>query len=152
MNKKELLNGIIDTFTVINKSKAFHEIQESVKGEKVLLACLFQNGGECSPGKLADSLNVSAARVAAILKSLESRNYIERILDGADKRRVLVKLTEKGDKFVEELKELVLSHALTIFDRLGENDSLEFIRIVKKILETEETIDEQRSDCSESED
>ena len=138
MSREDLLKDIVRTFEGINKSKAFLDVLQSVKGEKVLLIYLFDSGGTSTPGTLAQLLNVSAARIAAILKTLEGKNLIERITDGADKRRVTVKLTESGTQLVEGIRNQAFSRALEIFEKLGEEDSLEFIRIIKKIMEYEE--------------
>ena len=139
--KEELLNDIVETLMMFNKSKTFHSFQENVKSEKHCLAVIFQNSGECSPGKIAKTLDVTAARVAAILKSLESRGFIERFTDVKDKRKSLVKLTETGNDFVRQLGEMILGHAMLVVEKLGEADSIEFIRILKKILANEDSVE-----------
>ena len=138
MSREDMLKDIVRTFEGINRSKAFIDFLQSFKGERVLLVYLFDSGGTSTPGTLAQLLNVSAARIAAILKTLEGKNLIERIADGADKRRVMVKLTESGTQLVEGIRNQAFSRALEIFEKLGEEDSLEFIRIIKKIMEYEE--------------
>lgn len=138
MSHEDLLKEIIKTFEGMNKSKAFLESLQSVKGEKVLLIYLFESKGLSTPSELAQRLNVSAARIAAILKTLEGKSLIERITDEADKRRVTVRLTESGTQLVEGIRTHALSRALEILEKLGEEDSLEFVRIIKKIMEYEE--------------
>ena len=140
MAKEELLTDIIETLMMIGKSKTFLQFQESVKGEKNCLAVIFQNSGECSPGKIAEALDVTAARVAAILKSLESRGLVERFNDVKDKRKTFVKLTETGNAYVEQLGEILFGYAMLVVEKLGEADSVEFIRLLKKILVIKDSI------------
>ncbi|MCM1544180.1 MAG: winged helix DNA-binding protein [Ruminococcus sp.] len=137
MKKSELTNEIIGVFAGMSHMKTFSDIQMNLKGENFLLAHLFNNDGESTPSKLAEFLNVSAARIAAILRSLEHKDLIERISDGKDKRRIMVKLTEKGSQLVNGIQTELIGHASDVFDRLGEDDCAEFIRILKKIMRIE---------------
>ena len=41
---------------------------------------------------------MSTARIASILKSLEEKECIVREVDKKDKRKILVKITDKGQK------------------------------------------------------
>lgn len=134
MKKEELTTEIIGVFAGLSRMRTFCDIQMNLKGENFLLAHLFTNGGESTPSRLAGFLDVSAARIAAILRSLESKELIERISDGKDKRRVMVKLTENGRHFVDGIQSELIKHATTVFDSLGEKDCTEFVRILKKIV------------------
>lgn len=144
MKKDELTNEIIGVFAGLSHMRTFSDIQNNLKGENFLLAHLFNNGGESTPSKLAEFLDVSAARIAAILRSLENKSLIERISDGRDKRRIMVKLTEDGKLLVDGIQCQLIKHASDVFDSLGEEDCAEFVRILKKIIH----IENQRNDAT----
>lgn len=60
------------------------------------------NKGIVEPGLLAKELELSPSRLTRILDSLESRSLIKRELSPLDRRSMLVTLTEKGRKMVEQ--------------------------------------------------
>lgn len=137
MNRNDLLANIVSTVAMINRADVFQSLQKKLKGENVLLARLFENGGESTPGALAQVLDVTAARVTAIIHALEHKNLVERISNGTDKRKVTVQITEKGKTFVEGLKTEALHHSEVLMEKIGENDTHEFLRIMNKIIEIE---------------
>lgn len=66
--------------------------------------CLCQaHKGKQDPGGLADELDLSPSRLSRILDTLEKRCLIERSLATADKRAVVVSLTEEGERLVRQL-------------------------------------------------
>lgn len=134
MKKEELTSDLLNVFASLSHMRTFGHIQTNLKGENFLLAHLFESGGESTPSKLAEFLDVSAARIAAILRSLEGKDFIERISDGSDKRRIMVKLTQDGKSFVELIQCEMIRHATKVLEALGEEDSAEFVRILKKII------------------
>lgn len=138
MKKEELLSDIISTFASLNRVRAMIDFQVYLKGENFLLSYLQSIGGESTPSELVQALNVSAARVAAILRSLEIKKLIERIGNGFDKRRVTVRITEKGKEWVAIANSEVYQYAVNVFDKLGEEDTKELIRIMKKIIKIED--------------
>jgi len=137
MKKEELMSDIINVLSDLSKKNTLNIFQSNLKGENFLLAHLFESGGESTPGRLAEFLNVSAARIAAILRSLETKSLIERFIDGNDKRHVIVKLTEQGKERVNSIRNEMIHHASETLENLGEEDSAELVRILKKIVKNE---------------
>lgn len=137
MNKNDLLANIVSTFALINRADAFQALQKKLKGENILLARLYETGGKSTPGKLAEFLDVTAARVTAIIHALEHKDLVERLSSGADKRKVIVQITEKGKTVVEGIKTEALHHSEMLMEKIGESDTHEFLRIMNKIIEIE---------------
>lgn len=50
-------------------------------------------------GHLADLLHVHPSTLTGVLKALEKRRLLERLVDGGDGRRVLLRLTKAGNRF-----------------------------------------------------
>lgn len=146
MKKEELLSDIINAFAGLNRAKAMLNFQFYLKGENFLLSHLQSIGGESTPGELASVLDVSAPRVAAILRSLEIKKLVERKGSGVDKRKVTVKITEKGEQWVKLANSEVYQHAVNVFDKLGEEDTKELVRILKKVV----NIENSTLDCEKS--
>lgn len=117
-------------FRKLNMQKDF---DENMKGEMFVIFYVLYKKDDVTPTLIRESLNVSSARVAAILNSLEKKNLISRKQSEKDKRKVLVELTAAGIELAEETKNNVISDVTNMLMLLGENDALEFVRIMKKL-------------------
>lgn len=151
MNRNDLLNNIVSTVAMVNKADIFQSLQKKLKGENVLLDRLFESGGKSTPGALAEFLDVTAARVTAIIHALEHKDLVERISNGTDKRKVTVQITEKGKTVVEGLRLDALRHSEAIMNKIGESDTHEFLRIMNKIIEIEKGGSEEKNQEDSSE-
>jgi DNA-binding MarR family transcriptional regulator len=94
---EELLNAI-HRFTIILRRKrmsadiVFHEF---VVLRNILMIQTERNNS-IYPSDLSDKLNLSRSYITAVLNSLEKKNFIMRTLDTSDRRRILVRITDKG--------------------------------------------------------
>jgi len=55
-----------------------------------------------APGELAGELDMATSNVAAALRELEQAGYVRRSRNADDKRRVDVRITERGGQVVDE--------------------------------------------------
>jgi DNA-binding MarR family transcriptional regulator len=107
----------------------FEKYRMFTKGERFALFHLMHAGDGITPGDIAEATHTSTARVAMILKALESKGYVSRVTDANDRRKVIVSATKAGrDIIAREQRELVKIIA-SIFRRMGERDATEFIRL-----------------------
>lgn len=133
MKKQDLINEFVDVFSKINRAKTFVDFQFYLKGESIFLSYLEETGGSAAPSELAKELQISPARVAAIIKSLEIKKLVIRKSSPGDKRRNLVEITKKGSEWVEITKNRLSESAVLLLDKLGEEDTAELLRILNKI-------------------
>jgi DNA-binding MarR family transcriptional regulator len=56
--------------------------------------------------RLSELINVGSTRASKILKDLETRGYVSRTLDSADRRKELVVLTEAGERTARRITAL----------------------------------------------
>lgn len=107
----------------------------NLRGEAAVLLYLLQcqKEGFITPGMLSEALNISTARVAASLNSLEKKALIVRVINKKDRRQIIITLTNNGQKQAKELKELQIKHLSFLLKELGEKDAFEVIRIAKRI-------------------
>ena len=92
-------------------------------------------------------MQVSSARIASTLNSLEKKGLIKRSKSEEDKRKIVISITTNGITKIEEHQEKVKRYVEHLVETLGEKDSLEFIRIVKRIKEiTYESIIEHQKE------
>ena len=75
---------------------------------------------------------VSTARVAAFLKAVEKKGYIQRISLERDRRKVNIVLTDIGWDAVKGRRERMLKGVMAYLERLGEEDTENLLRILEK--------------------
>ena len=59
-------------------------------------------GGPKSAGDIASGLGISSPSLTRMLTKLEERGLIVRALDSGDRRRILVGLTTKGERLIDD--------------------------------------------------
>ena len=133
LESNRLPEEILRIFTEISRSRSFWELSRMVRGEALLLTYLFEHE-DSTPKTLAQVMNVSPARITVILTGLECKHLIRRVLDGADKRRLHIRLTETGIATVQTIREEGLGCALQWCEYLGEADAQALIRITDRLL------------------
>ncbi len=136
---KELANKL--TFFVRKSSGELSEIKRSGQGETGVLQTLLENetnektNKRLSAGDLCSKLSLTSGRMALTLKSLEKKHLIIRYPDKTDKRRTLVKLTEKGRLCAEITKKKINEAVNRIIEKLGEKNAAEFINMLAALAE-----------------
>lgn len=93
-----------------------------------------------SASELAENLDVSLPRITSVLNSLETKKMIEKRIDGKDKRKTIIYITNKGKKIVLSKKQEAIEKIMKVVEKLDEEDINEYIRLVKKIGEVSENI------------
>lgn len=137
LKREDMISEVIKIFMHLNRARTFIDFQFYLKGENFLLSYLNDVGGESTPGILAEHLDVSPARVAAILRTLELKKLIMRKADVNDKRRTTVKITPKGVEWVNAAQSQITQNAISLIDSLGEEDANELFRILNKIIKSQ---------------
>jgi len=113
--------------------KASKKISDSMHGEHVMLSYLSHHGGSGTPSEISSELCISTARIAATLNSLEAKGLLTRRIDEQDRRRILVELTPAGQEQESNHAKHIMSVVVHMLEDLGEHDSVEFLRILKKL-------------------
>lgn len=87
------------------------------------------------PRDLSDVLQVSTARIAAMLNSLEKKGYIERTPDLTDRRKIIVTITPTGLQFSNQHHANMKLSIERMLAALGETDAKEYVRLIGRILD-----------------
>lgn len=110
-------------------------IDDGYKGIFVILRILQASETSVVAGELSRLMNVSTARIARALNTLESKNYIRRERDETDARKVVIRLTETGEQALEERKTEVKAIFDPMFANLTEQETSTLFYILKKMLQ-----------------
>lgn len=102
-------------------------------GELFILKYLNDERIQVLPGDISNKMNISSARVAAALNSLEKKEFVTRQIDPNDRRKILVAITDKGKEFSLSIEKNILNEVQETLENIGEEDANELVRIVKKM-------------------
>ena len=135
MEKHELGVKLLNA---IQKEKTpIQQVKELGQGENGILRTLFfyekELKKDITPGDLCTLQKLTSGRVARTLKSLEKKNYIRRVIDSKDHRRILVQLTEMGRNSAQKITQTIHDSIQMMMDRLGEKDFSELIRLLNVV-------------------
>ncbi|MBQ7118045.1 MAG: winged helix DNA-binding protein [Clostridia bacterium] len=138
MSTAMLAREILETLSVMEKRNMLTNRKLLLKGEDLFLVVLDEMGGMSTPSQLSEYTDFTPARLSAIIKALEGKGYILRQQNEIDKRSAIIEITEKGSSYSKELKEATIKNSLGIIEKLGEKDSFEFVRLLKKLFDVME--------------
>lgn len=133
MKREEFADFLFNQLKPTNARSLTDALNNFSRGEVGVLSYLVFDKSEASAGELSEKLNVSTARIASILNSLESKEYITRKVDSLDKRKTLVVITKKGKELAISTKKEITDMLLKIIDEVGYDDIKEYVRILQKI-------------------
>lgn len=108
-------------------------IEEGYKGMFVILKIVRENV-KVVAGDLAKKMNVSTARVAYALNTLEKKNYILRTSEASDGRKVVISLTEQGELALKEREELISKMVAPMLRNLSDDETVTLFTLLKKLL------------------
>lgn len=128
---KELLNYLIIGERIGHIIQG--NVAEIAKGELAVLIYLIDEKDGASAIEISQRFQINTSRVAAILKTLSKKGYIERKSDPKDKRKIQVYITDKGKQYGQQRREDILNHIDQMLEMLGEEDAKEHLRIMKRI-------------------
>lgn len=110
-------------------------VNDSLHGESFVLSYISEHEGNVIPSDISNAMGATSARIAAALNSLEGKGLISRRIDTEDRRRILIDLTDAGREQVHNQNQMMMSFVSNMLQYLGEYDSKEYIRIMKKLAE-----------------
>lgn len=134
MDYSKLAGELLGILSDIPRANAPLELPQSVKGQGFVLAYLAANSCRAYPKVLSDSMMVSTARIAAILRNLEENGLVKREPDPYDRRQIIVTLTDEGARLAKKYQDDALDKLTRMLEYLGPEDAQNYVRIRKKLL------------------
>lgn len=87
-----------------------------------MLLCSLSKTNKLSSGEIAEALGLTASNTSKVIKSVENKNLIKRVIGDTDKRQMYFSLTAKGKKSLSEIN----------------CDNIKLPELLEKILSTKE--------------
>lgn len=131
MTHKEFYDKLFEILKTNHGKKIMTRTDIDFRGLSVIMFEI--NDGNNTPSGLAKKLNITTARIARALNTLESKCYIERINDENDKRKTYIKLTDIGEKYLEKEKNCRDKFLENIIKGLSDDELESFINIFEKM-------------------
>ena len=128
-----LAKELLESLDRKKKGPPHEDVSASMRGEMAVMRMLADEGKPVTAGNISKTLRMTTSRIAAVLSSLEKKELIQRICDEADKRRVLVTLTDKGMDFCKKRKQHVIDDMSYMLSQLGEEDARHFVRLMTRV-------------------
>lgn len=139
--EKISLSGFADKFAeiipVITREFARHLVgglyKDRITISQLLVLEQLHNRAESKMKDLADFMNVTTAAMTGIIDRLVREGCVTRIFDPNDRRIIRVKLTSKGNKFLQRINLKRRQTLIKIFEKVSDNDRAEYLRILLRI-------------------
>ncbi len=114
-----------------------HSIAGCTPSEIRVLICVKRGEGASLPqmtvSEISKCLAVTPPSITQILNTLESRGLIERHVDRADRRVIVVTLTRRGEKVTELAQEAFSAVMKGLIEYLGEDQSNQLADLLFKV-------------------
>ena len=114
------------------KGPPHEDMSAAMRGELAVLRLLSEEERALTAGEISRLLRMTTSRIAAVLGALEKKGLIVRQADHADRRRVLVTLTESGTALCRMKRQCMLRRMTRLLAALGEEDAAHFVRLMKR--------------------
>lgn len=108
---------------------------------QVFMLHLIQKENQCSVSKLAGKMEVAPSAITVMLDRLESHNYVSRTRDKADRRVVIIELTDDGKKKLEHVLEVRKQIMQLCLTQLEPGELTSFVQSLEKLASFAQTMD-----------
>lgn len=137
--EKEHVQELMDLLFEMKRLERRKPQRNQMEGKGYILYYLASHGGHAFPGELCQEIQVTTPRITVLLSALEKDEMIERSIDREDRRKVMIRLTRKGQAFVRDHQEGFRSYVARLAEVLGEEDTQALVRILNKICAAKDT-------------
>ncbi|CDZ23909.1 MarR family transcriptional regulator [[Clostridium] cellulosi] len=133
VSNKEIIHQLIDFVIKHRKIMQCYLDETGVYHSQHRLLMVISHNPDASQNDIAKSMDISAAAVAVSLKKLEKRGYIKREMVKEDNRLNKIIITEKGNKVVEQSKQIFDYADQKVFEGLTEEEKHTLSGLLKKL-------------------
>ncbi len=133
MATKEQIINIMDNIAESRPAELFRCVNETQQGIGAVLCLIYRSTDIVTAGLISEKLQISTARVAVLLKKMETKKLIKKERSESDARVTVVKLSELGEETFFKMHREKYEQIGNIIDTVGEERVLEFITIAREI-------------------
>lgn len=108
--------------------------QVGLTGPQLVFLKAVDKGGELSMGAIAKSISLSQATATGILERMVRRGLVTRQRSSSDKRRVMIRITPKGEAILAQAPPLMQASFLDQLDSLEEWEQTMILSALQRIV------------------
>ena len=132
-NYSALAQELLHALDTAGPRPPHEDISQTQRGEMAVLRLLAEENRQLLAGEISRGLGMTTSRIAAVLNSLEKKDMITRCVDPADRRRVVVALTARGEDFCRARRREAERDFTHLLERLGEDDARQFVHLLGRV-------------------
>lgn len=118
-----------------HKFRAATEIMhDGLSGMFFVLKVISDVHADMSAGDVAEILNVTTARTAVVLSTLEKKGFITKFKSNEDARRTIVRITEEGAIALEKRRVQLFGMVDQLLGKLSKGEIKDLYKILQKLL------------------
>lgn len=109
-----------------------HTLSES-EGMLGVLLYLYRKNETVTAGMISRDMHITTGRVSALIKKMDDKGLIIRENGRKDARVTEIRMTEKGQREIEELQKKRNEQLSELIDRIGMERLKEYVKIQKEV-------------------
>lgn len=150
LNIETIYNFVLDNLKHFMFPEELLNMDLEMSKQELFFLLSVDKNGEITMSQFSDLMNLPMSTSTGIADRLVKKGYILRDRCESDRRIVVVKLTDKGMKFLQNFKDKIKSY-LSLFDELiNDEEKMFLMNIVLKIMSSlREKKDTNREEVSE---
>jgi len=129
MEEHDLAIELLENMQKLDRAKLHRSITDSLHGGDFMLLYIARHHGMALPSEISHEVGISTARVAVALNNMEKKELLTREIDIQDRRRIIVKLTDKGKEVVKTKQAELKKSMSMLLSTLSEDDAKEYVRL-----------------------
>ena len=135
----ELYKQVFRAMEQFHKLRIGDMIEDISKGECVTLMVLAKSDrkeeGKLNVSELADLTKSKPSAISRILKGLEEKGYIARMINAKDRRNTYVELTEQGKKITLLTRTSMCEYGRAVMEQVDEDEIRRLVTYLNHIYE-----------------
>ena len=129
-----LLKLVLDNLRKIFYPEEWIGIDLSLSKSEIFTLLLVEQNGEIIMSHIADYVNVPMSTATGIVDRLVKGDYLKRERSESDRRVVVIRLSDKGKKLIEELKEIIFKYISRVNEALTDEERQVIFKLFTKVM------------------
>lgn len=131
-----LTKNFCNTLKNLVSLPSVRDLSAFLEGETAFLFIINDFGDKpATPSQLSEELGVTKGRITAIINSLTRKDMVRLEKVDGDRRKVDVRITEKGKNYIDEKLASTNAFLRSFIDKIGRKDAEELMRILNRTVE-----------------
>lgn len=136
MATEEQIAFLFERLEKIRPGLRLQQLEERNVGSGAVLRYLYEVNETATAGNISEYMNVSTARMAVLLKRMESLGWIRKSSQADDARVTVVRLTPAGEERIRKMRQDLWTALGHVIDQVGMEKLNLFLEVAEEIRAT----------------